>query len=167
MRLLLKACDELKSQNLLNQEIVLAGRKGWKLNEVVGEMSAVKSYVHITGFIDDEDLPLLYKHADMFVFPSTYEGFGIPIIEAMSQGTIVLSSNSSSLPEIVGDGGVLFENNDVNDLKAKIIDMLNYSMEEKEQLVLLGRKNVERFQWAKEAEKFCDVIKMCYKERQV
>ena len=84
-------------------DLVLAGRKGWKLEDAVG--SVTDRRIHLTGFIDDSDLPAVYKLADKFVFPSVYEGFGIPIIEAMSQGTVVISFDSSSLPEVVGDAG--------------------------------------------------------------
>ena len=69
-----------------------------------------------TGYVPEEELPLVYNAADLFVYPSLYEGFGLPILEAMACGVPVITSNLSSMPEVAGDAGILVDPNDVNAL---------------------------------------------------
>ena len=99
-----------------------AGRKeGWKienlLQQIQKEHEMEKSDdndmpgVQMTGFVDEEDLPVLYQMADCFVFPSLYEGFGIPPLEAMQMGTVVISSDAPAMKEVLGDGAYYFQNN--------------------------------------------------------
>ena len=91
--------------------LVLAGNKtgDWEKTERAAAASGIGSRVHFPGFIDKEDLPALYSAAELFCFPSLYEGFGLPPLEAMACGTPVISSDSSSLPEVVGNSGLLVE----------------------------------------------------------
>lgn len=153
MKLLIEAYGELISEQKIDTELVLAGRKGWKLDQAVGDNAQLSDKIHITGFIDDDDLPAIYKGAELFVFPSLYEGFGIPVIEAMSQGTIVVSSDSSSLPEVVGDAGFLFKSKDKESLKRCIIKTLNLNNIEHKLVVDKELEQSKKFDWSKEAEK--------------
>ncbi|MCA9916308.1 MAG: glycosyltransferase family 4 protein [Anaerolineales bacterium] len=91
--------------NKLSHHLVISGGKGWLYDEMLAEVErqGLTGRVHFIGFVDDADLPTLYSAADLFVFPSLYEGFGLPLLEAMGCGTAVLTSNSSSLPEVAGD----------------------------------------------------------------
>lgn len=103
---------------------MLAGRKGWKIEQMLTEIQKHGEIpVTVTGFIEDEDLPAIYKMAKCFVFPSIYEGFGIPPLEAMAMGVPVISSDSSCLPEILGDGAIYFRGQDEEDLKRKILEI--------------------------------------------
>lgn len=159
LQLLLRAYAELLKEGENLPDLVLAGRKGWKLEEIFGNISEnVKSKVHFTGFVDDIDLPQLYKQAELFVFPSKYEGFGLPIIEAMSQKTMVLSSNAASLPEVVQNAGILFESDNVRDLKSKILYTINLSSAEREKLLNKGRKKSYQFNWKDEANKLYAIM---------
>lgn len=132
LRLLIEAYSELLSSNNIEQDLVLAGRKGWKTDDLLENLSKnVVEKIHFTGFIDDQDLPIVYKKATCFVFPSLYEGFGIPPIEALAMGIHVVSSDSSSLPEVLGDSAIYFQNGNKQDLKDKIIHGLKKSYNSK------------------------------------
>lgn len=121
LELLLKAYDEIADK--VDYDIVLIGRRGWKIDELMSSINA-NSRVHITGFVDDADVSQIYRHALCFVFPSLYEGFGLPPIEALSLGTPVLSSDAASLPEVLRKQADYFENNNKEALIEKLL-MLN------------------------------------------
>jgi glycosyltransferase involved in cell wall biosynthesis len=95
-------------------QLVLAGRRGWLYKATLDRINelGLASRVQQLGFVPDEDLPALYAQAELFAFPSFYEGFGLPPLEAMACGTPVVASNTSSLPEVVGDAGLLVAPND-------------------------------------------------------
>ena len=159
MKLLIDAFINLKKKGQIDCDLVLAGRKGWKINEAIGaDQEILDRYVHVTGFIEDEDLPIIYSHADAFIFPSIYEGFGIPIIEAMACNTIVVSSDASSLPEVIGDAGLLFESNNVKELENAILKVTRMTENSREELISKGKERFKMFSWKKEAEKFYSSI---------
>lgn len=89
--------------------LVLAGKKGWYWDRIQGRIHAngLKDRVRLLGYVSDEELPALYSAASVFAFPSRYEGFGLPVLEAMACGTPVITTNVSSLPEVVGDAAIL------------------------------------------------------------
>lgn len=121
----------LQEERRVPYDLVLAGRNGWKNKDLYEQCQEFKNRIHFTGFIDDQDLPYVYCGARCFVFPSIYEGFGIPPIEALVCGVNVLSSNAASLPEILQDKAVYFENNDRHDLKNKLLELLEKTQQEK------------------------------------
>jgi glycosyltransferase involved in cell wall biosynthesis len=92
-------------------KLVVAGRTGWLYDDIFDTVKslALEEEVIFTGFVDNEDLPDLYRGALLFVFPSLYEGFGLPILEAMASGVPVIASNTSSMPEVAGDAAILVE----------------------------------------------------------
>lgn len=158
LQLLISAYQGLSDRNLPN--LVLAGRKGWKLEEILNSVDQkTKEKIYFTDFVDDVDLPGLYAGATLFVFPSKYEGFGLPVIEAMSQGTLVLSSDAASLPEVIGDSGVLFKSEDKEDLMTKILFCLSLSDKEKERITETAKQIAFSFNWSHEAEKLHKVMK--------
>ena len=93
----------------------IAGRAGWLSDGVVTAVNA-RPHVRLLGFVDDADLPALYRQATVFAYPSIYEGFGLPPLEAMACGTPVVASSASSVPEAVGDAGLLHDPFDVDEL---------------------------------------------------
>ena len=102
-------------------DLVLAGRKGWKQEALVGRVPQdLRNRVHFTGFIDDKDLPALYANSELFVFPSIYEGFGLPPVEAAYSGARVLCSDIPCLKEICGDGVSFFNSGDTADLQNRL-----------------------------------------------
>ncbi|MCR5356564.1 MAG: glycosyltransferase family 4 protein [Lachnospiraceae bacterium] len=163
LQLLISAYRELDQKEL--PDLVLAGRKGWKLDDVFsGKDKEILNKIHFTDFVDDEDLPALYANAALFVFPSKYEGFGFPVIEAMSQGTLVLSSDAASLPEVVGTCGVLFKSEDKESLKSKLLDCLAMPAEEKNKMITEAKMNAEKFNWDNAANKLYRIMKDGEKE---
>ncbi|HRJ43709.1 MAG: glycosyltransferase family 4 protein [Caldilineaceae bacterium] len=101
--------------DLAGVKLVIGGKKGWMYEETFAQVQALslEDRVVFTGFIPDGDLPALFSLADLFVFPSQYEGFGLPVLEAMACGTPVITSNVSSLPEVAGDAALLIAPTDM------------------------------------------------------
>lgn len=151
MLLLLNTCLRLYRQGQLKTKLVLAGRKGWKIDQLLAEAGQT-GMVTVTGFIEDEDLPLVYQMARCFVFPSLYEGFGIPPLEAMSQGVPVIASDSSSLPEILGDAAFYFRNNDAQDLERALLEFEEEDRERIAEKIQAGYERSREFCYETAAE---------------
>ena len=113
--------------------------------------------VHFIGFIPDEDMPAIYTAASLFLFPTVYEGFGIPVLEAQLCGTPVLTSDCTSLPEVGGEGAIYVNPYRVEDIAGGILRTLGNS-ERLKNLVQKGFKNTRRFSWDRSARKLNDII---------
>lgn len=141
-------------------KLVIVGKKGWLYKKLFKRVKKLKieNSVLFTGFMSDAELTFLYKNALCLIHPSLYEGFGIPILEAMAYDCPVISSNKSSLPEIGGDAALYFDPTDEDDLVGKFNTLAN---DEKLQQALIqkGRERVSRFSWEKCASETLDVIK--------
>jgi glycosyltransferase involved in cell wall biosynthesis len=140
-------------------KLVVTGRKGWlykDLYALVDELS-LHDDVLFTGYLPDEDVAALYKSALCFVMPSFYEGFGIPILEAMSYGCPVIASIQSSLPEIGGDACLYFDPDREQELSEKIIQLRD-NAELRKELIGLGKKRVAGFSWDSCAERTLAVL---------
>ncbi|MCA9874227.1 MAG: glycosyltransferase family 4 protein, partial [Anaerolineales bacterium] len=122
--LLLDAFAQLNDPDL---HLVLAGGKGWLFDEIFRRVQTLglEKRVRFTGYVPDEDLPLWYNAAALFVFPSVYEGFGMPVVEAMACGLPVVASCSSSIPEATGDAGLLFDPHNAAELAERMASVLN------------------------------------------
>lgn len=107
--------------------------------------------VRLLGWVGDEDMEALYALADAFVFPSLYEGFGLPILEAMARGVPVASSDRASLPEVVGDAGLLFDPEDVSAIHAALVRLLDDAAL-RERLAAAGVARAAHFTWTRSAE---------------
>lgn len=125
LKLLVEAFSEIQDQ--VSYDLVLIGRKGWQLDEFI-EKYKLSSRLHFTGYVADEDVSAIYKQAICFVFPTLYEGFGIPPIEALSMGTPVISSDSSCMKEVLRNQAVFFKNNDKEELKKLLLQLPGLSM---------------------------------------
>ena len=133
-------------------------KKGLLREEVVGKR---KQYVPAspTELISlAKQKEALFKEADVFVFPTIYEGFGLPILEAQSVGVPVITSNRSSMPEVAGKGALLVNPQDEKTI-ARTMHMLVAEQETRKKMVHKGRKNIERFSWKKCAKEIADVVK--------
>jgi glycosyltransferase involved in cell wall biosynthesis len=145
---LLRAVALLKQHGNLHHRIVFAGSR-WSNSEVIDsaiEELGVTDEVMVTGFVPNEILPDLYAGADVFVFPSLYEGFGIPVLEAMMSGTPVCAANVASIPEVTGDAALLFDPADPAAI-AQQIDRLLSEPELAQTLVKRGFRQARRFSW--------------------
>jgi glycosyltransferase involved in cell wall biosynthesis len=118
--------DLILTQQLNNLNLVLVGAKGWKydqINSTLSKYPELRKKIVLTGYVDDRDLAALYSGALVFVFPSIYEGFGLPVLEAMQCGAPVITSNTSSLPEVIGDAGIMIEPSDKAALSQSILNI--------------------------------------------
>lgn len=146
-----------------NIQLVLAGSKGWLSDEIyeLPKKLGIENQVKFLGYVPDEKLPALYSGAKAFLFPSLFEGFGIPILEAFASGCPVLTSNISSMPEVAGNAAVLVDPYSVDDIAQgmeKITDKkLSYSFIKK------GQSQVKKFSWEKAAKKTLQVLEKTVK----
>ena len=115
---LIAAYGQLCRASGLQHGLVIAGKPGWLYDGIFEQVKreGLEERVLLTGFVADEDLPTLYSLAELFVFPSLYEGFGIPVLEAMACGTPVITADNSSLPEAAGDAAMLVDAHDIGGL---------------------------------------------------
>jgi glycosyltransferase involved in cell wall biosynthesis len=138
--------------------LVIAGGKGWLYDEVHAEVArlGVTDLVHFVGYVDDADLPHLYQAAAVFAFPSLYEGFGLPPLEAMACGVPVVASNVSSLPEVVGDAGLLVDPLDVEAL-ATALEQALCDEGWRRHAIARGLERAAHFTWARAAQQLLEV----------
>jgi glycosyltransferase involved in cell wall biosynthesis len=147
---LVRVYGELRRSQRISHQLVLAGANGWLCGDVheAVRQERLKDDVVFTGAVSDCELLLLYNTADVFVYPSLYEGFGLPPLEAMSCGLPVIASNSSSLPEVVGDAAVLVSPVDGTALGAAIVRVLG-DRQFRNELSERGRERASQFSWAR------------------
>jgi glycosyltransferase involved in cell wall biosynthesis len=133
--------------------LVIAGRKGWLFKEIFKEVRWLNlgERIIFLDYVPETDLPLLYNAASVFVYPSLYEGFGFPPLEAMACGVPVITSDKSSLPEIVGDAGILINPEDTGEIREAIISVLDDGSLRRK-MVRKGLKRAKQFSWKKCAE---------------
>jgi len=139
-------------------QLVLAGGKGWKDEEIKQSLEAAKGEnICLTGYVRDEDLPSMYSGASVFVYPSFYEGFGMPPLEAMACGVPVITSNNSSLPEAVGIAGITINAEDTKALTKNITRVLTDEKLAKN-MIKEGYLQAKKFSWTVSAAKLKDII---------
>ncbi|MFH0959954.1 MAG: glycosyltransferase family 1 protein, partial [Pseudomonadota bacterium] len=163
---LINAFSRLKARSKIPHQLVLAGTP-WGRAEEVYETAARSSYtddISFIGFVGGSDLPSLYSAADLFVFPSLYEGFGMPLLEAMACASPVACSNVSSMPEVAGDAALLFDPNDENDICRAMGEILGDS-ELRGELVKKGLERSSLFSWRSAAQKTLEVIYQVYEDK--
>ena len=148
---LLRAFGQI-SDRFPGHQLVLVGRQGWMVEQVfeLVESLGLKERVCFTGYVESEDLPALYSLADVFVYPTFYEGFGLPVLEAMACGAPVITSRVSSLPEIAGDAGVLLDPEDETQL-AGALERLLRDPAERVQRAARGLELARAFTWDRTA----------------
>ncbi len=158
LKRLITAFDLMKQRSGLPISLVIAGGQGWKfdpLNALKGVSFAQN--VHFVGYVPDEEIATLYSAAELFVFPSLYEGFGIPVIEAQKCGTPVITSNTSALSEIGGDAAIYVDPFNVDELAHEMETVLQ-SKTLRESLIAKGKENAARFSWEESAQQLTDYI---------
>lgn len=151
---LVEAYADLRRHNrLIGVQLVLAGKAQWRESELFGVVArnGLIEDVLFPGYIDDADLPALYSGAEAFVYPSIYEGFGLPPLEAMACGTPVVCSNAASLPEVVGDAALMIEPHSTVALAEALLQVTE-NPGCRADLVSRGRRRVAKFTWRSCAE---------------
>jgi glycosyltransferase involved in cell wall biosynthesis len=152
---LIEAFVEVKRQSNVPIQLVIAGKEDPRyapaLRDAIKKNSLANDVI-LTGFVSDEELIGLYKHTSLFVFPSLYEGFGLPPLEAMALGVPVASSSSSSLPEVLGPAAAYFDPLDTANMAQVILSVLQ-SPEKQSLLIELGKKQVSTYSWKNMVEK--------------
>jgi glycosyltransferase involved in cell wall biosynthesis len=146
--------------------LVIVGGEGWLAEDVPAAVArlGLSGQVHLVGFVEDADLPALYSLASVFAFPTLYEGFGLPVLEAMACGTPVVAADNSSLPEVVGSAGLLVPTND----PAALVEALSSLLGEpflRDRMVAAGLKQACWFTWAKSAQQLFSVYQQSFSGR--
>lgn len=157
MSLLVRAYSELIDEGYDIPDLVLVGRNGWKNEALFKDCSEkAREHIHMPGFIDNEETVGVYGGARLFVFPSIYEGFGMPPLEAMKAGCIVVSSDAASMPEVLGDSAIYFKSQDLDDLKQKMLYALGLDEISCNEYMLAGFNQADKYIWDQEADKLCN-----------
>lgn len=144
--------------------LVLVGAKGWKFEAIFDELALagdIRQRITLTGFVPDEDMAALYSNAMAFAYPSLYEGFGLPPLEAMQCGTPVITSDNSSLPEVVGDAGIMVPAQD----EAALVDAIWRLYSDKTLRQQLSQKGLARaatFTWERCVDQTVATYRMAY-----
>lgn len=151
----------LAARNGFAGDLVLAGGSGWATQAIDAALaeSPVRDRIHRIGYVKQEDLPYWYCAADVVVYPSSYEGFGIPVLEAMASGTPVITSNRSSLPEVAGDAALTVDPRDIQQLAAAMTAVLA-SPERRAQMSERGLAQAQRFDWTVAAERCLNAYRL-------
>jgi glycosyltransferase involved in cell wall biosynthesis len=143
----------------LKQNLVLAGKETWFADQVhrAARESGVADRIQFCGFVSDDDLLQLYNACDLFVFPSFYEGFGLPALEAMACGRSVICSHTSALPEVVDGAAILFDPYALEEIVRALADLL-LDPELRARMERLGLQRAAHFSWQKTAQRTLDVF---------
>lgn len=151
---LLKAFDSLPYNDKRAFPLVISGYKGWENEELfrLFKKGEAEGWLKYLGFVPGKELPHLYSAATSFVFPSIYEGFGLPVLEAMASGTPVICSDATSLPEVGGNAPLMHSPEDVDTLTAHLRLMIE-DAEEKSRMTALGLARAGQFSWSRCADK--------------
>jgi glycosyltransferase involved in cell wall biosynthesis len=158
---LIRAFAELvRSHPQFPHSLLLAGKDTWMAGRVreAARQSGVASRIRFTGFVSDDDLLYLYNACDLFVFPSLYEGFGLPVLEAMACGRAVCASNTSAIPEVADGAAILFDPRSTGGMTRAILDLLRDS-ELRSRMERLGQQRAAQFDWQKTARKTLEVYR--------
>ncbi len=159
---MIQAFDRMKERTDLGHQLVIAGEQGWRFDREAA-LSGIKHRqdVRFIGFVADEDMPALYSAAELLVFATLYEGFGVPVLEAQRCGVPVVTSNVSALPETAGDGAAYADPYDIESM-AEAMEKVLEDKALAADLVEKGYANARRFSWQASAERLNEVI-----ERQI
>lgn len=147
---LIKAYQILKKNEEIDEQLVIVGKKAWMFNDILKEALNNSTDIIFTDYVSESDLIRLYNDAKIFVYPSFFEGFGMPPLEAIACGTPVAVSDKTSLPEVVGEAGVYFNPFSVDEISESIKRLIE-DKSLRQRLIALGYKQVKKFDWRKSA----------------
>ncbi|WP_448269461.1 glycosyltransferase family 4 protein [Nostoc sp. DSM 114159] len=149
---IITAFNFLKEKYKIEHQLILIGRKGWNYEPIFAaiENSPWANQIHHLNYLSNELVALFYSKADVFVYPSHYEGFGLPVLEAMTLGVPVISSNTSSIPEVTGDAAILVDPNNPIELGEAILKVISDS-QFRQELINKGKARAKLFSWERTA----------------
>lgn len=150
---LIAAFNYLKQTEKIPHQLVLIGQKGWKYEGIERSISQSphRDDIHLLDYLSDRAVAYFYRHAEAFVYPSFYEGFGLPVLEAMTLGVPVVTANISSLPEVAGDAAILVDPHDLHSIAEGIARVLQ-SPRDRQALIERGKQRSRQFSWQKTAQ---------------
>jgi glycosyltransferase involved in cell wall biosynthesis len=140
--------------------LIVVGGQGWKTSPIFRQLRelGIENRVHFAGYLEDSELPAFFGVCEAFVFPSLYEGFGMPILEAMACGALVLTSDRGAMKEVAGDAAGYFDPEDPRSI-ADAIEKFVVRGEGREELVARGRERARMFTWESAADKVMEVLR--------
>ncbi len=148
---LIRAFLRMQKKSGTDIKLVIVGKKAWMTEDIMKEALSSSNRVVLTDYVSNEDLVRLYNAALCFVYPSFFEGFGIPPLEAMACGTPVAVSDRTSLPEVVSDAGIYFDPFSEEDIERAVTELVT-DQELRQKLIALGYERAKHFSWKKSAE---------------
>lgn len=157
---IIKAFAKLKQDKNIKHKLVLVGGEGYGLKEINSTIKALgnlKSEIIMPGYIKDDELADIYGNAEALVFPSCYEGFGIPILEAFASGTPVITSNVSSMPEVAGGAAVLVDPNNIEEICEGMKKIIN-DQKFRSDLIKKGLDRAKKYSWETTAQNILKII---------
>jgi glycosyltransferase involved in cell wall biosynthesis len=149
---LARAFERMKAATRLPHRLVIVGKEDFETAKTLASLDDIRRDVVLTGYVPDADLPSLYRQADVFIYPSLFEGGGLPVLEAMAAGVPVVTSNVSSLPEIIGDAGLVVDPLDLDEMGRALIRTAT-DPGFREECRNKGRSRAELFSWDAAARK--------------
>ncbi|MCA1558245.1 MAG: glycosyltransferase family 4 protein, partial [Acidobacteria bacterium] len=157
---LVRALEEVLRKTSLRPQLVIAGREGWLMDELFAYVrgAGLQDRLRFTGYVSEQDLAALYSSCRAFIYPSLYEGFGLPPLEAMACGAPVITSRVPSIMEVVGDSARLVKPTDAAALARAIIKLLE-DEGERQRLSAAGRVRAAGFTWEKTAEQTLEIYR--------
>ncbi len=160
--------EETSSEQRVNDlKLVIVGKKGWMSDEIYSlpQKLGIEQQVKFLDYVKDGDLPALYAGSIALVYPSLFEGFGLPILEAQASGAPVITSNISSMPEVTGKGAILVDPYSVEEIENAMIKVASHKSQvtshKRDQLIKAGLENVKRFSWEKCAKETLRLLESC------
>jgi glycosyltransferase involved in cell wall biosynthesis len=162
---LIEAYARFRRNGGQHHQLVIAGGKGWLSDETFreAERSAYADDIRFTGYVPDGQLPALYTGAEVFAYPSLYEGFGLPVLEAMACGTPVVCANTSSLPEFAGDAAVLVSPEDPGAI-ANALEEVCSEVGLRTRLHDRGCERAREYRWERSAKRLLELYDRVYAE---
>ena len=157
---LMRSFDQILRQTSRRPQLVVVGAEGWLMDELFAfiKQSSISDRLRLTGYLDDNDLRALYSSCTVFVYPSIYEGFGLPPLEAMACGAPVIASNIATFQETLGSAAQLVAPNDVEALARSIVEILG-DEDRRRALSRRGLEQAAKFSWERTAQLTLDVYR--------